>query len=244
MHLIQDITFEKILKFLDQIKRVHKQNIPRLRLFIEAIYYVSRAGCQWRLLPYYYGKWRTVHKRFKAWSERGIWKKIFEIGKIDPDMELTMTDSTIVRAHACSAGYTKYTQPQEALGRSKGGFTTKIHAVVDALGNPLKFILTPGQRNDILSMGIDSEAMAGDKAYDANEYIDYLNNKGCTPAIPSRNNRKIPREYDEHIYKERNKIECFFGKIKHFRRVFSRYDKAARSYLSFIYFVSTLIWLR
>ncbi|AZL16105.1 transposase [Rickettsiales endosymbiont of Stachyamoeba lipophora] len=60
-----------------------------------------------------------------------------------------MIDSTIVRAHACSAGYYESSQDQEALGRSKGGFTTKIHALVDALGNPLKFILTPGQKNDI-----------------------------------------------------------------------------------------------
>ena len=60
-----------------------------------------------------------------------------------------MIDATIVRAHACSAGYKEGSQDEESLGRSKGGFTTKIHAMVDALGNPLKFILTPGQRNDI-----------------------------------------------------------------------------------------------
>ncbi len=249
MHLVQDIAFEKILKFLDQIKGIHKQDTSRLRLFIEAIYYISRSGCQWRLLPYYYGKWRTVHKRFKDWSNRGIWQKIFEIGKIDPDMELTMIDSTIVRAHACAAGYEKDTHKQEALGRSRGGFTTKVHAIVDALGNPLKFILTAGQRNDItqaipLSTEIESDLMSADKAYDCNEYVDFLKGNNCHPVIPSRSNRKIPREYDHHIYKERHLIECFFGKIKHFRRVFSRYDKTATSYLSFIYFVSTLIWLR
>ena len=249
MNLIQDITFEKILKFLDQIKGVHKRDISRLRIFLEAVHYVSRSGCQWRLLPYYYGKWRTVHKRFKSWSNRNIWQKIFEIGKIDPDMELTMIDSTIVRAHACASGYGKDTQVQEALGRSKGGFTTKIHAIVDALGNPLKFALTAGQRNDItqaisLSMDVESDSMAADKAYDCDAYINYLKSNDCKPVIPPKSNRIIPREYDEHIYKERHQIECFFGKVKHFRRVFSRYDKAATSYLSFLYFVSTLIWLR
>ncbi len=246
MNLIQDTAFERILNFLSQIKRIHKRNISRLRLFFEAIYYVSRSGCQWRLLPYYYGKWRTIHKRFKDWSNRGIWQKIFEIGKIDPDMELTMIDSTVVRAHACAAGHGNQ---QEALGRSKGGFSTKIHAIVDALGNPLKFTLTAGQRNDItqaipLSIGIESDSMAADKAYDCDAYVNFLKRNNCHPVIPPRSNRKIPREYDDHIYKERHQIECFFGKIKHFRRVFSRYDKTATSYLSFLYFVSALIWLK
>ena len=93
-------------------------------------------------------------------------------------------------------------------------------------------------------MDIESDAMAADKAYDSNAYVDYLKSKNCSPVIPSRRNRKVPREYDEYAYKERHQIECFFGKVKHFRRLFSRYDKAATSYLSFLYFVSTLIWLR
>ena len=67
---------------------------------------------------------------------------------IDKDLESVMVDTTIIRAHACSAGYSKDSQNEQALGRSKGGFTTKIHTLVDALGNPLKFILTSGQRND------------------------------------------------------------------------------------------------
>ncbi len=72
-----------------------------------------------------------------------------EYTKQEPDLEAVIIDGTIIRAHPCSAGYTKDSKDQEALGRSKGGFTTKIHALVDALGNPLKFILTPGQRNEI-----------------------------------------------------------------------------------------------
>lgn len=116
-----------------------------MRNFIEAVYYICRSDCQWRLLPYYYGNWRAVHKRFKSWDERNIWKQLFEYLQQDPDMEWTMIDSTIVRAHACAAGYKKDSQLDEALGRSRGGFSTKIHALVDALGNPLKFVLTAGQ---------------------------------------------------------------------------------------------------
>jgi transposase len=248
-YLLKDTEFEEILKFLIQIKGIHKNDIGQLRNFFEAVNYVLRSGCQWRLLPYYYGSWRAVHKRFKQWSNRGIWKMLFEAAQIDPDMEQTMIDSTIVRAHACAAGYVKYTQPYEALGRSKGGFSTKIHALVDALGYPLKYILTPGQRSDIaqakpLSEGLFGVTVLADKGYDCDDFIESLEFRACEPVIPPRSNRKKPRNYDKHTYKERNLIECFFGKIKHFRRIFSRFDKSARSYLSFLHFVGMLIWLR
>jgi transposase len=248
-HLIKDTEFSEISKVLFQIKAIHKGNIIRLRNFIEAVCYVLRSGCQWRLLPTEYGFWRAVHKRFKQWSDRNIWKKLFENVRIDPDLEYLMIDSSIVRAHACAAGYGKDSQEKEALGRSKGGFTTKIHAAVDALGNPLKFSLTGGQRHDITQASFLTEEFIGeftlaDKGYDSNAFIESLTAKGSVPVIPSRRNRKIPRTYDEFLYEDRNRVECFFNKIKHFRRVFSRYDKCAQTFLSFLYFVGILIWVR
>lgn len=248
-YLVKDTEFERMLKFLLQVKGIHKNNIAQLRKFIEAICYMSRSGCQWRLLPFYYGNWRAIHKRFVQWSRRGIWQKLFEFTQVDPDMEFVMIDSTIVRSHACSAGFGKDTQAQEALGRSKGGFTTKIHVIGDALGNPLKFILTAGQRNDItqaknLTADIYDIPLIADKGYDCTEFILDLENKQCTPVVPCRSNRIIQRTYDEYLYKERHQIECFFGKIKHFRRIFSRFDKSALSYLSFLHIVGALIWLR
>ena len=103
---------------------------------MEAVWYMVR---KWRLLPKIYGNYRSIHRRFKKWCEKGIWQKLLEYTQQDPDLEISIIDGTIVRAHACAAGYGKGSQTQEALGRSKGGFTTKIHALVDALGNPLKF---------------------------------------------------------------------------------------------------------
>lgn len=248
-YLIKDTEFEKILNFLKMIKRIHKNSNDRLRKFVEGVHYALRSGCQWRLLPFYYGDWRAIHKRFKSWGKRGIWKKLFEHLQKDPDLEWAMIDSTIVRAHACSAGYGKNTQAVEGLGRSKGGFTTKIHALVDALGNPLDFILSPGQRNDItqaeaLTASVSNTSVIADKGYDSSSFRDFLENKLCKPEIPSRKNRKQPYDYDEYLYKERHAIECFFGKIKHFRRIFSRYEKSAQSYLSLLYLVGALIWIR
>lgn len=248
-YLIKDTEFTEILKFLSQVKGIHKNDTGRLRKFLEGVCFVLRSGCQWRLLPFYYGSWRAIHKRFKQWESRGVWEKLFEFAQKDPDMEWVAIDSTIVRAHACAAGYGRNSQPQEALGRSSGGFSTKIHALADALGNPLKFLLTAGQRHDItqahaLSECIDNTIVIADTAYDVDAFREYLNTKKCTSEIPSRANRKHPRPLDEHIYGERHVIECFFGKVKHFRRVFSRFDKSAVSYLSFLYFAGVLIWLR
>jgi transposase len=241
--------WEHIFKILQTRTNIRTGNEAKLRLFIEAIWYMARSGCQWRLLPSNYGSWRAIHMRFKSWSDKGIWADLFEHVQVEPDLEATMIDATIIRAHACSAGYKKDSQDQEALGRSKGGFTTKVHALVDALGNPLKFILTPGQRHDItqadsLAKDIANTMLLGDKAYDSNAFIEQLEVRNCTAVIPPKKNRKHQRSYDEHVYKERHLIECFFGKIKHFRRVFSRFDKMAAVFLSFLQFVGVFIWLR
>ena len=141
-------------------------------------------------------------------------------------------------------------QAEQALGRSKGGFSTKIHGSVDGLGNPLRFILTAGQRHDItqaeaLMVDLDFERLIADKAYDADDFIRLIIDEYEAEAvIPPRAKRKKLREYDAHLYKERHLVECFINKIKHFRRIFSRFEKLASRYLSFLSFVGTLIWLR
>jgi len=160
-----------------------------------------------------------------------------------------MLDTSIVRAHPCAAGYKKGSQEEQALGRSKGGFTTKIHVVVDALGQALRFSLTAGHRHDItqafyLIKGFKNSNIIADKAYDSDAFIEQIEQQNCTPVIPPRTSRKEPRGYDGHLYKERHLIECFFNKIKHFRRVFSRFDKKASSFMGFLAFASTILWLR
>jgi transposase len=246
-YYIEEAAWEQLYGFLQGQKGLHRHKPVLLRRFIEGVWYIMRSGCQWRLLPEHYGCWRGVHRRFKRWCEAGIWERMLA-HFIDADLEYVMIDATIVRAHSCAAGYGKDSQDTQALGRSKGGFTTKIHALVDALGNPLKFILTSGQRNEItqaeaLTKAIADSTVIADKGFDSNAFIDTLANKRNKAVIPSRCNRKSPRTYDEHLYKERHLIECFFGKIKYFRRIFSRFDKAASTFLAFLHFAATLIWL-
>ena len=227
---------------------IHIKNEQAVRKFIEAVWYIIRSGCQWRLLPYYYGKWRTVHKRFKTWSDKKRWKSIMEYC-IDVDEEYAIIDATIVRSHACSSGFYKYTSHKEALGRSVGGFSTKIHALVDSLGNPLKFILTPGNKHDIteaknILKDSNSSYVLADRGYISKTFKSFIESKNASLIIPPKLNTKNPQFYDKIIYKERHLVENFFSKIKHFRRIFSRFDKYADVFLSCLYFAGTLIWLR
>ena len=138
---------------------------------------------------------------------------------------------------------------EQALGRSRGGFSCKIHITVDGLGNPLRFTLTGGHRHDItqayhLLEGFDFERLIADRGYSAEHFIQYLLDQDIEAIIPPHQRAKVLRAYDEWLYRERHLIACFINKIKHFRRIFSRFDKLDRSYLGFLYFTGTLIWLR
>ncbi len=117
------------------------------------------------------------------------------------------------------------------------------------MGNPLRFKLTGGQNHDLtqakaLIAHYSCEHVIGDKAYDSDRFLQVVLSQGAAPVIPPRSNREVLREYDEHLYKERHLVECFINKVKHYRRIFSRFEKLAQRYLGFLSFVSSLIWLR
>ena len=237
----------KIFSFLKTIKAVYICREVALRKFIEAIWWINRSGAQWRLLPSEYGNWNSIFKRFIRWSKKNIWEKMFNFCQENPDLEFASMDSTIVRAHACAAGYGD--QDEQGLGRSCGGFSTKIHAKCEALGLPLTIIITAGQRADItqakaLLEGDIAEYVLADKGYDSDDFRESITNRKSSPVIPGKANRSKSVEYDKHIYKERHVVECFFSKIKYFRRVFSRYDKSICSYRSFVLLAGVDVWLR
>jgi transposase len=134
------------------------------------------------------------------------------------------------------------------LGRSRGGFGTKIHAVSDGLGNPVKFLLTPGQTHDItqaesLLTGLPSEHVIADKGYDGNEVLRVIRDQGAQAVIPPRSNRQDQRDYDRELYRERNHIERLFAKLKQCRRIATRYDKTARNFLAFIHLAASMLLL-
>jgi len=127
--------------------------------------------------------------------------------------------------------------------------STKIHALVDALGNPLDFLLTPGQACDLEGTdaflpGLSAGALLADKAYDADERVlKALEEKGIEAVIPPKSNRKQQRDYDKDLYKTRHLVEHFFLKLKQFRAIATRYDKTARNFLGAVFLAGAYLWL-
>lgn len=167
--------------------------------------------------------------------------------KKDADNEYNSIDATIVRAHQYAAGALGG-QKHEALGRSRGGLSTKIHCKIDALGYPLRIILSGGEEAEIkyataLVNNEPCDFLLGDRGYDADPFRSSLKDNRITPVIPGRSHRLKEVIYDKYIYQERNMIERFFNRMKNFRRLATRYDKRARMYQAFITLFCVFKWL-
>lgn len=127
--------------------------------------------------------------------------------------------------------------------------STKIHTIVDALGNPTGFFLTGGQAHDLIGADhllpdMDADTLIADKAFDADKrVIEPLAAAGKATVIPPKANRKVARDYDRDLYKARHLIENFFAKLKQFRAIATRYDKTAQNFLGGIHLAAALIWL-
>ena len=247
-YYISESNWSTILTFLRNQKGLHTKDTAKLRKFIEAVFYILKTSAQWKYLHKEYGNSRAIHKRYKYWSDKGIWNNLMTYVS-DIDSQQFMIDSLSVKAHPCASGYEINPNQINALGRSVGGLTTKIHTLTDALGNPVRFIITAGNVHDILPsqqllQGITNAYILADKAYFSEENIRFLKKNKNKPVIPARENYTKNHNIDWHIYKERHLIENFFSKIKHFGRVFSRFDKTCSAFLGFVALASTFIWLR
>jgi len=163
------------------------------------------------------------------------------------DAAVQMIDTSIVRVHQHGACITR--NKRQSMGRSRGGLTSKIHALVDTNGLPIRLPVTAGEAHDnrlaakLLSRLKSGTLLLADRGYDA-DWIRALAAKKCAWAnIPPRSNRNEPICFSPHLYRARNLVERFFNKIKQCRRVATRYDKLAANYLAFLQLASIRLWL-
>lgn len=139
-------------------------------------------------------------------------------------------------------------EQKQAVGRSRGGRNTKIHALADAKGRLIAILLTGGEAHDcpvaerLIARVEAADRMLGDRAYDSADLREELQQRGTKPVIPNRSNRKRPFRFSKRLYKLRWRIESAFNRLKDFRRVATRYDKLARNYLASVCLAAALVW--
>ncbi|MFP5300635.1 IS5 family transposase [Cobetia sp. SIMBA_158] len=232
---------------------------------LNGIFWALCSGAKWRDLPERYGPWSTVYARFRQWRDDGTFEAVLsrlqlrlrEDGLMD--LETWMIDSTAVRATRASAGGGKKGGSEDpldhALGRSRGGITTKIHLICDRLGWPVAFTLSAGQESDTRyfmptlvkvhlpgSLGRPRKRcryIVADKGYDSDELHRYCDRVRIKPVIAQRKMKRkprpgFPRGFDKPMYRQRNIVERSFSWLKEFRRIATRYEKLARSFYAMV----------
>ncbi|MFJ2232196.1 IS5 family transposase [Streptomyces halstedii] len=252
------------------------------RVVLNGIVWKLRTGSAWRDVPERYGSWRTLYTRFRRWALDGTFTRMLEAVQAQKDAVgdvdwLVSVDSTITRAHQHAAGARKKGQvPAEtahahALGRSRGGLTTKVHLACDGRGRPLGFVVTGGNINDCTQL---EQVLArirvrrpgpgrprtrpghllGDKGYSSRGIRNYLRKRGIAHTIPERSdqqaNRRLrgsgggtPPAFDKERYKQRNVVKRCFNALKQYRAIATRYDKTRESCEAALTIASLLMWI-
>ena len=167
------------------------------RMFVEGVLWIVRTELSLaRSSRRRLGDWNSVFRRFSRWSLKGIWWRIFAAVSDDPDFEYLIIDSTIVRGASARRGGEKRGSEDQALGRSRGGLSTKIHMAVRGLGCPVRFTLTAGQEGRCaassgVDRGLPAEVVMADTAYDADPLCQAIAAKGAIAVIPNNPSRAL-----------------------------------------------------
>jgi transposase len=225
------------------------RGVPRVndRRVLNGIFWVLRSGAPWRDLPEMFGPYTTCYNRFVRWRRAGVWGRIIDALAAAHDAAVQMIDTSIVRVHQHGACITR--NQRQSMGRSRGGLTSKIHAVVDSNGLPVRLALSPGETHDVrlakklLSRLKSGSMLLADRGYDADWIRELAMKKGAWANIPPKSNRSDPICFSPYLYRARNQVERFFNKIKQCRRVATRYDRLAANYLAFVQLASIRLWL-
>jgi transposase len=191
-------------------------------------------------------EWKPIYNRFRRWAIRGWWSDLFRSTPIVEEVA-SILDATVVRAHQDAAGG-RAGPACNAIGRSRGGFSTKLHAVVTLRAKPIEIRATPGQQHEStvaesLLGFVHGHSCLADGAYDADKILEAARQRGLKPTIPPSKSRNRKRRYDRRLYKLRYRVEVFFHDLKRYRRVATRFDKTLRCFMGFVHLACFLLSL-
>jgi transposase len=221
-----------------------------LEAVVRALLYLLRTGCPWRDVPCTTIRWRTVYGYFARWRDTGLWAQVFRRLAKRACGRLHFIDASYVRVHQ-SAANVRGGQALAAMGKSRGGLTTKIHALCDGRGRAVHLLLSAGNIADI-TMAPDLVAplrasrvttLVADKGYDSDKLRALLVEDDIFPCLALNATRREKRPFHRGFYRHRHHVENFFCTIKRQRRVATRYDKLASSFLSFVTLAAILHWM-
>jgi transposase len=215
---------------------------------VEGMIFVLRTGIPWRDTPEIYGPWSSVYTRWYRWSRLGLWQGVLRILARNAAGKLRAIDGTFIKVHQHGANPCGG-QAAHAIGRTKGGLNSKLHAVVDGAGRLIAFILTAGQVNELkmapeLLQHLRGVIIIGDKAYDSDRLYELLRKQGCRVCIPTKSNRRRQLPFNRQWYRKRHRVENFFARAKHYRRFATRFDKSILSFFATVTLTSIIDWLR
>jgi len=206
---------------------------------LTAILFVLHEGCTWRGIDQPDARWNSVYQYYRRWCREGIWQQVLD--QVAPAAQapaVVYGDASFIKVHRSGLNAAGGRDLQ-AVGLTKGGWNTKLHAIVDGKGRPLALQLTAGNVADVsqaeeLWQEVNTKTAVLDKGYDSDALRIWLFERGVAPCIPAKSNRIDPLPYRKATYRKRHLVENFFGAIKTFRRVATRYDKLAETFFGWV----------
>jgi transposase len=213
-------------------------------IVLTGILFVLSEGCSWRAINRPGAHWNAIYQYYREWCRSGLWQLLWEATALTQKGQTVYVDASHVKVHQYGLNPAGGRETQ-AVGLTKGGWNTKVHAAVDGAGRPRVLLLSAGHEADVshaegVLEHLDVKIAVLDKGYDSDPLRIWLFERGVTPCIPSKSNRVAPLPYNKQSYRKRHLVENFFQRIKTFRRVATRYDKLAETYFGWVLLASVI----